>query len=48
MKDYYELIKTYYNTFKVDGTRLWTKEMVLKAVEKGKITQEQANTIIGA
>ena len=26
---------------------LWTEEMVLQAVEKGKITQEEANEILG-
>ena len=34
----YSVVKKYYNTYKPDGTRLWTDEMVHNAVDKGWIT----------
>lgn len=37
----YELVKEYYQA------ELWTKEDVLTAAEKGYITMEQAEEIIG-
>lgn len=40
-------IKYYYDTFNVNGERLWTKEMVYDAVGKGKITAEEYKLITG-
>lgn len=39
-KKWSEIIAAYYKA------GFWSKEMVLAAVEKGKITQEEANNII--
>lgn len=43
----FEEIKDYYDTIGKDGERLWTKENVRLAVEKGKITEEEYRMITG-
>lgn len=43
----FEQIKTYYNTFKPDGSRMWSKEMVANAVIKGWITAAEYEEITG-
>lgn len=43
----FEEIKDYYDTIGKDGERLWTKENVKLAVEKGKLTEEEYRMIIG-
>lgn len=40
-------VKKYYNTFKPDGTRMWTEEMVKNAVVKGWITAAEYEEIVG-
>lgn len=41
----YSVVKKYYNTYKPDGTRLWTDEMVHNAVDKGWITAAEFEEI---
>jgi len=43
----FEKVKTYYNTFKPDGTRMWNIDMVRNAVVKGWITEEEFTEITG-
>ena len=43
----YSVVKKYYNTYKPDGTRLWTDEMVHNAVDKGWITAAEFEEITG-
>lgn len=40
-------VKKYYNTFKPDGTRMWTEDMVKNAVVKGWITAAEYEEIVG-
>ena len=43
----YSVVKKYYNTYKPDGARLWTDEMVHNAVDKGWITAAEFEEITG-
>ena len=43
----YEKVKRYYNTFKANGSRMWTIGMVKNAVVKGWITAEEYKEITG-
>ena len=43
----YEKVKRYYNTFKANGSRMWTITMVKNAVVKGWITVEEYQEITG-
>ena len=43
----YEKVKRYYNTFKANGSRMWTITMVKNAVLKGWITAEEYKEITG-
>ena len=43
----YEKVKRYYNTFKANGSRMWTIAMVKNAVVKGWITAEEYKEITG-
>ena len=43
----YEKVKRYYNTFKANGSRMWTIGMVKNAVVKGWITVEEYKEITG-
>lgn len=41
----FDKVKKYYNTFKADGTRMWTIEMVRNSVLKGWITEAEFKEI---
>lgn len=43
----YEKVKRYYNTYKADGSRMWTIGMVKNAVTKGWVTAEEFREITG-
>ena len=43
----FEKVKRYYNTFKANGSRMWTITMVENAVLKGWITAEEYKEITG-
>lgn len=43
----FEEIKDYYDTIGKNGERLWNKENVRLAVDKGKITEEEYRMITG-
>ena len=43
----HSVVKKYYNTYKPDGTRLWTDEMVHNAVDEGWITAAEFEEITG-
>lgn len=45
-KNFYK-VKKYYHSFKVDGTRMWTIEMVRNAVVKNWITEAEFKEITG-
>lgn len=43
----FEDIKYYFDTVDITGERMWSKDMVSLAVEKGKITKEEYIMITG-
>ena len=43
----FEKVKRYYNTYKLDGTRMWTIGMVRNAVVQGWITEAEFEEITG-
>ena len=43
----FDKVKKYYNTFKSDGTRMWTEDMVKNAVVKGWVTSVEYEEIVG-